>query len=79
MFPSTRTLVVYVYGKTNKLAEQNLAFFIHNAVRNSHDADYYFILQKIGNVTFNERLLPLLPSNAHYIQHENKCFDIGTI
>ena len=23
--------------------------------------------------------LPTLPSNAHYIQHENKCFDIGTI
>ncbi len=79
MFLPTRTLVVYVYGKTHGLAEQNLAFFIHTAVRASHDADYYFILQKINNATFDERQLPSLPSNAHYIQHENKCFDIGTV
>jgi hypothetical protein len=79
IFPRTRTLVVYVYAKTHQLAEQNLAFFIDTAVRDSHDADYYFILQKINNVSFDERQLPSLPSNAHYIQHENKCFDIGTV
>jgi len=79
MTSPTRTLVVYVYGKTHGLAEENLAFFIRTAVRNSHEADYYFILQQINNITFNETKLPLLPSNAHYIQHENKCYDIGTI
>jgi hypothetical protein len=76
---SARVLVVYVYAKTHALAEQNLAFFIRNAVHNSHHADYYFILQQMDNKYVNETTLPLLPSNAHYIHHENKCFDIGTI
>ncbi len=75
----TRTLVVYVYAKTHQAAEQNLAFFIRTAVRDSHDADYYFILQQVNNITVDEQKLPSLPSNAHYIQHENKCYDIGTI
>jgi hypothetical protein len=79
MAPPTRTLVVYVYAKTHELAEQNLAFFIRTAVRNSHDADYYFILQQINNISIDEKKLLILPSNAHYIQHENKCYDIGTI
>jgi hypothetical protein len=76
---SSRTLIVYVYGKSHALAEQNLAFFIRTAVRQSHHADYYFILQQIDNKIFDETKLPILPSNAHYVQHENKCFDIGTI
>jgi len=76
---SSRTLIVYVYGKSHALAEQNLAFFIRTAVRQSHHADYYFILQQIDNKIFDETKLPTLPSNAHYVQHENKCFDIGTI
>jgi hypothetical protein len=76
---SSRTLIVYVYAKTHQLAEQNLAFFIRATIRDSHDADYYFILQEIDNKTIDEKNLPLLPSNAHYIHHENKCFDIGTI
>jgi hypothetical protein len=77
--PSTRVLVVYVYAKTHGLAEQNLAFFIRTAVNNSHHADYYFILQQMNNKYVDETTLPLLPSNAHYIHHENKCFDLGTI
>ena len=75
----TRTLIIYVYAETHGLARQNLNFFIRTAVNQSHDADYYFILQRINGATFNESQLPTLPSNAHYIQHENKCFDIGTI
>ncbi len=75
----SRTLIVYVYGKSHALAEQNFAFFIRTAVRQSHDTDYYFILQEINKEAFDEVKLPELPSNAHYIQHENKCFDIGTI
>jgi hypothetical protein len=76
---SSRVLVVYVYAKTHALAEQNLAFFIRTAVHSFHSADYYFILQQMNNQYINETTLPLLPSNAHYIHHENKCFDIGTI
>lgn len=76
---SARTLVLYIYGKTHDLAEDNLEFFIRNAIRNIDDADYYIILQQINNKTFNEQNLPHLPSNAHYFQHENKCYDIGTI
>ena len=75
----TRTLIIYVYAETHGLARQNLNFFIRTAVNQSHDADYYFILQRINGATFTETQLPTLPSNAHYIQHENKCFDIGTI
>jgi hypothetical protein len=76
---TSRTLIVYVFGKTHVSAEQNLAFFIRTAVRQSHHADYYFILQQIDNEIFDGTKLPILPSNAHYVQHENKCFDIGTI
>ena len=77
--PSSRTLVVYVYGKTHALAEKNLIFFVRHAVRRSDHADYYFILQQIDKTYFDESKLPVLPPNAHYIQHENKCFDLGTI
>jgi len=73
------TLVVYVFGKTHQVAEENLAFFIRTAVYDSDNIDYYFILQQINNEHFDEKKLPLLPPNAHYIQHENKCYDIGTI
>jgi hypothetical protein len=75
----SRTLIIYVFGKSHALAEQNLAFFIRTAVRQSHHADYYFILQQINNEIFDETKLPILPSNADYIQHENRCFDIGTV
>ena len=74
-----RTLVVYVYGKTHGSAMENLLFFIRTAVRSSHNADYYFILQQVNGLVLDEKTLPTLPSNAHYIQHENKYFDLGTI
>jgi hypothetical protein len=76
---SSRTLIVYIFANTYAFYEENLAFFIRAAVRQSHNADYYFILQQMGNKIVNETKLPILPSNAHYVQHENKCFDIGTI
>jgi hypothetical protein len=75
----TRVLVVYVYAETHTLSEENLRLFIRLAVRNTHDADYYFILQQLHNETVDETTLPILPSNAHYIQHENKCYDMGTV
>jgi hypothetical protein len=76
---TSRTLIVYVFGKTHAFAERNLDFFIRTAVCQSHHADYYFILQQINNEIFDEKKLPILPSNAHYIQHPNECFDLGTI
>ena len=58
---TSRTLVVYVFAKTHVSSEQNLAFFIRTAVRQSHDADYYFILQKTDNKMFDETKLPNSP------------------
>lgn len=77
--PPPRTLIVYIYGKTHQMSEENLSFFIRTAVRASHNADYYFIIQRINGSIFDEKQFPSLPSNAHYVFHENKCFDLGTI
>jgi hypothetical protein len=62
---TSRTLIVYVSGKIYASPERNFAFLIQIAVRESHDADYYFILQQINN----ETLLLIISSNAYYIQH----------
>ncbi|KAG0418960.1 hypothetical protein DMUE_6387, partial [Dictyocoela muelleri] len=57
----------------------NLKYFIENAVRENDGVDYYFILQQINEKIIDEKEMPRLPGrNAHYIQHENKCFDFGT-
>lgn len=76
---SAQTLVIYVFGKTHGSAMENLLFFIRTAVRSWHHADYYIILQQVNGLVLDEKTLPKLPSNAHYVQHENKCFDLGTI
>ncbi len=73
-------LLIYVYANTHSHAYGNLKYFIDEAVREGDGVDYYFILQQIHNKPINESEMPLLPkSNGHYIQHENKCFDYGTI
>ncbi|CAF2743625.1 unnamed protein product [Rotaria sp. Silwood2] len=74
-----RVLVIYVWADTDVQAVGNLQFFIRYGVHSSQPADYYFILQKVNNKLVNESGLPMLPSNAHYIQHENECFDFGTV
>ena len=72
--------MIYVYANTHSHAYGNLKYFIETAVREGDGVDYYFILQQIGNKTINENDFPVLPKvNAHYIQHEDKCFDFGTI
>ncbi len=49
-------------------------------MRENDGVDYYFILQNVGNKSVNESEMPLLPKrNAYYIQHENVCFDFGTV
>lgn len=75
----TRSLILYIFGNTHTSAEENLRFFIRTAVQASHDADYYFILQRLNNTYYDLEKLPKLPSNGYYIQHENRCFDLGTI
>ncbi len=72
--------MIYVYANTHSHALGNLQYFIETAVREGDGVDYYFILQQMDNKTVNETTLPVLPkTNAHYIQHENKCFDFGTV
>jgi len=73
-----RVLVLYVWVELQEQSLGNLEFFVRHAVHQSQPADYYFILQKINKKEVDEKRLPLLPPNAHYIQHENECYDIGT-
>ncbi|CAF1285272.1 unnamed protein product [Rotaria magnacalcarata] len=73
-----RVLVIYVWADTDVQSLGNLQFFIRYGVHPSQPADYYFILQQVGKKPVNQSRLPSLPPNAHYIQHENECFDFGT-
>ena len=73
-----RVLLIYVWADTDVESVGNLEFFIRHGVHASQPADYYFILQKVNKLTVNESRLPRLPPNAHYLQHENECFDFGT-
>ena len=73
-----RTLVLYVWADTDIQAVGNLEFFIRYGVSESQPADFYFILQKVNKTPVNESSLPRLPSNGHYLQHENECYDFGT-
>jgi hypothetical protein len=77
---NSSVLLIYIYADAHKYAYGNLKYFVDNAVRERDGVDYIFIIQQIGNKEINETKLPLLPkSNAFYIQHENRCFDFGTI
>jgi hypothetical protein len=73
-----RVLVIYVWADTDVSSLGNLEFFIRYGVHRSQSADYYFILQNVNSKKVNESRLPPLPPNAHYLQHENECFDFGT-
>lgn len=76
----TDLLLIYVYGNVHQYVFGNLKYVIETAVRENDGADYIFILQQVGNKSIDENQMPRLPkSNAFYIQHENKCFDYGTI
>jgi hypothetical protein len=70
---------VYVYADTHRYARENLKYFVRTAVRANDHVHYYFILQRVGNISVNNSHFPTLPSNAWYVHHENKCFDIGTV
>jgi hypothetical protein len=71
-------LLIYIYAENSVYSLGNLNYFIETAVRDTDPVDYYFILQQTNNQNLDEGRLPKLPSNAHYIHHENKCFDYGT-
>ncbi|CAF1027156.1 unnamed protein product [Adineta ricciae] len=73
-----RVLVIYVWADTDVQSLGNLEFLIRHGVRAAQNADYYFILQKFNNTPLNRNRLPRLPINAHYIEHDNECFDFGT-
>ena len=75
----SHVLLIYVYANTHSYALGNLKYFIDNAVGENDGVDYYFILQQVEKKTINENEMPPLKvTNAHYIQHENLCFDFGT-
>ncbi len=76
---SLKVLVIYVFANTHLLSLSNLQFFIRVGLMKSSNVDYYIILQDLNNLTLIKTSLPPLPSNGHYIEHENKCFDLGTI
>lgn len=72
--------MIYIYAQTHPYAFGNLKYFVDHAVQDNDGADYYFILQNVNNKTVDENELPRLPRrNARYIQHENLCFDFGTV
>jgi hypothetical protein len=75
---AARTLLIYVWANTDIQSLGNLEFFIRYGVDASQPVDYYFILQKVNNRPVNESSLPTLPPNAHYVQHDNQCYDLGT-
>ena len=72
-------LLIYVYAESHPYALGNLKYFIETAVRGTDPVDYYFILQQSNHRNLDESKLPKLPKNAHYIHHENNCFDYGSI
>jgi hypothetical protein len=72
-------LLIYVYVENHRYSLDNLNYFISVAVRDTDPVDYYFILQQTNNTNINESKLPKLPLNAHYIHHENKCYDYGSV
>ena len=76
----SNVLLFYVYADVHQYAYGNLKYFIDTAVRENDGVDYIFILQQVENKTIDESQLPKLPKgNAFYFQHENKCFDYGSI
>lgn len=76
---ASEVLLIYVWANTHSHAYGNLKYFIDNAVRENDGVDYYFILQRVDNKTINESTMPVLPSNGQYLQHDNECFDFGTV
>ena len=74
-----RVLVIYVFADNNSLSKPNLEFFIRVTVNRIDDDDYYFTLQQVNKTYMSKTNLPELPSNGHYVQHENKCLDLRTI
>jgi hypothetical protein len=73
-------LLIYVYANVHQHAYANLKYFIETAVRERDGVDYIFILQQTEQKQIDETQMPPLPKgNAFYFQHENKCFDYGTM
>ncbi len=72
--------MIYVYANNHQHAYGNLKYFLDNAVREGDGVDYIFIFQQLKDKEINETKIPsLAKSNVYYIQHENKCYDYGTV
>ncbi|CAF4910904.1 unnamed protein product [Rotaria socialis] len=69
-----------ILKNTHSYAFGNIKYFIDTAMQEGGRVDYYFTLQQVNNQPINESKMTLLKAcDAHYIQHENKCVDIGTV
>ena len=77
---NSNVLLIYVYADVHPYAYGNLKYFVDTAVRERDGVDYVFILQQVHEKVIDEKEMPILPKdNAFYLQHENQCFDFGTI
>ncbi|EIE18080.1 hypothetical protein COCSUDRAFT_31853 [Coccomyxa subellipsoidea C-169] len=70
------TLVLYTFSDTDPEYLHNLEYFIQYGL-GGKDVEYIFIVQQTR--TSKSLSLPALPENARYIEHENECYDWGTI
>ena len=75
----SKVLVIYVYAESHSFSLSNLKYFLRFGMKKCSNIDYYIIIQQMNNTKLNQMNLPLLPSNGHYVEHENECFDLGTI
>lgn len=74
-----RTLVLYVYSKSDKQYESNLLFFLRKGVSADDGSMDYVIIMQEGEGILGETVLPpSLPQNVRIIRHVNDCFDWGT-
>ncbi|KAK9841148.1 hypothetical protein WJX74_000759 [Apatococcus lobatus] len=71
------TLVIYIFSPTDPEYERNMRFFIEHGMSANDPCHYAIIVQQTGRDLQQE--LPVLPSNAWYEFHENRCFDWGTV
>eukprot|EP00884_Botryococcus_braunii_P008291 jgi/Botrbrau1/17463/Bobra.0054s0050.1 len=72
------TAVMYVFSGSDPEYEQNLLFFLQEAVQEGDNCDYFIVIQQ-GKGLRDPVLPPSLPSNVHVLYHPNECFDLGTI
>lgn len=70
------TVIIYIFSNTDPEYINNLRFFATFGISEGDGCDYFIVIQDSNEETLE---LPILPKNAHYLRHPNKCYDWGTI